>query len=70
MKFNTLYILKLWENCEKSWRNLTEPTDKQTVYTKFNKLTKNGTMFASPGKGDYYKVFKIDPNIKIKKVNK
>ena len=68
MKLQTLYEIRMWDNCDKGWVTVSRPTDKETADAAYKKITKNGTQMTETTGKDYYKIFVIQPGIKIKKV--
>jgi len=70
MNLKTLYELKLWDTCDKKWISLGGPKEETIIKKQYNQLTKNGTIKTSLNHGDFYKIFKVSSEIKIKKVSK
>ena len=71
MKIQTLFIVKLWDNCAKQWSIVTEPDTYDGAKKSLEKITKNGTILCKPSRGDYFKIFPVNKsNIKVKQIKK
>ena len=71
MKLKELYIIKLWDSCDKKWVNVGKPADLDNIKKKLNQLTKDGTVYMVCNKGnDHFKIFKFNDNVSIKKMTK
>jgi len=68
ISFESKWVIKHYDKCEKKFTTLTEPLPHKEALKIYNARTMNGTQYSNPSDGDYYKLEKIEQKLKIKKI--